>query len=149
MVGVPLSLVINWISQEYNQAFIVISCWNISLPARFRGEPALSLLTRLRKKAKILDSTFTPALPHLPLHSCLLSPTVPYSIPLLGSSLVRTSTSLSSRPLSCVLCLVIWGRRLGKHTLIGSTEFISFQRGIRCLSLFSFPVRRRSRLLSI
>lgn len=36
----------------------------------------------------------------------LLSPTVPYSIPLLGSSLVRTSTSLSSRPLSCVLCLV-------------------------------------------
>ena len=76
------------------------------MQARFRGEPALSLLTRLRKKAKILDSTFTPALPHLPLHSCLLSPTVPYSIPLLGSSLVRTSTSLSSRPLSCVLCLV-------------------------------------------
>lgn len=31
---------------------------------------------------------------------------LPYSIPLLGSSLVRTSTSFSSRPLSSALCLV-------------------------------------------
>lgn len=33
-----------------------------------------------------------------------------------------------------------WIRRLGNHTLIGSTEFISFQRGIRCLSCLFYSI---------
>lgn len=102
MVGEPLSLVINWISQEYKKAFIAFDRSRLAFEASLHSR---LLLTRLRKQ-------YVTRLPHLPLHSCLLSPTglplvLPYSIPLLGSSLlVWTSTSQSSRPLSCALCLV-------------------------------------------
>lgn len=91
MVGVPNSLVIKMESVKNTIKPL------IAPGARFRGEPALSFASHSPTKT-INDSTSTPALPHLPLHSCLLLPTglplvLPYSIPPLGSSLVRGENS--------------------------------------------------------
>lgn len=54
MVGVPLSVVINWISQEYNQAFIAFDLSQLTF-CRLKGEPALSLASLDYENNTILD----------------------------------------------------------------------------------------------
>lgn len=119
----PRLLFLLLLATIYSSPYSCTSCCGLLLsfiafdrsPARFRGCTLACFLLAYENNTR---------LPYLPLHSCLLSPTglplvLPYSIPPLGSSLVRISTSPSSHYFREKAISLLWNMLAGLRCSVG------------------------------